>query len=120
AKKEPMSQRISSLAKAASVLLVVGVLLVVALSAGCAKDTPDALVASAKEYLAKNDPKAAIIELRNAVQKKPDFGEARFLLGKTLLDGGDVLTAERELRKAMELDYAPDQVIPQLARALLT
>ena len=61
-----------------------GVLVVAALMAGCAKDSPDVSLASAKGYLAKNEPTAAVIELRNALQQDPDVGEARFLLGKTL------------------------------------
>ena len=50
---------------------------------GCADD-PEALVASAKALLAKNDNSAAIIQLKNALQKDPDIAEARFLLGKAL------------------------------------
>ena len=53
-------------------------------------DNPDALLSSAKDYLAKNDRKAAVIQLKNALEKRPDFAEARFLLGQTLLGAGDI------------------------------
>lgn len=86
--------------------------------AGCG-DSPDAMLASAKEYLAKNDHAAATIQLKNVLAKNPDSAEARFLLGKSLLESGDVVTAEVELRKALELKHPADQVIPLLARALL-
>lgn len=86
---------------------------------GCAPDKPEALVASAKEYLARNDRNAAVIQLKNALQKNPDLAEARFLLGKTLLENGDVAAAEKELSKANELRYPFDLLAPVLARAVL-
>jgi putative PEP-CTERM system TPR-repeat lipoprotein len=87
--------------------------------AGCSGKTPDALVVSAKDYLAKKDVDAAIIELKNALQKNPDLPEARFLLGKALLETEDPRSAAIELRKAHELNYSPDLVVPLMARALL-
>src|SRR5512135_212672 len=93
--------------------------LALALLAACGFDKPEALLASAKDYLAKNDRKAAVIQLKDALQKSPDLAEARFLLGRALLDSGDVRAAEIELRKAMELKYPVDQVAPPLARTLL-
>ena len=85
----------------------------------CGGDQPEKLVESAKGYLAKNDPNAAVIQLKNALQKNPEFAEARFLLGKTALTTGDIPTAEKELRRAYELKYAPDQVVPLLASAVV-
>ena len=98
-----------------AMVLVVALLLLT----GCGRDTPEALVSSAKEYLAKSDRNAAVIQLKNALQKNPDLAEARFLLGKASLDAGDVAAAEKELRKARELGYPGDQVDPLLARALV-
>jgi cellulose synthase operon protein C len=96
------------------------VALACALVVGCsAGQNPDKLVASAKEYLQKNDPKAAIIQLKNALQQKPEMGEARFLLGKAMLDGGDAPSASIELRKALDLKYSAEEVVPVLARALV-
>lgn len=94
-------------------------LLAALLLAGCGGEKPEAMLASAKDYLAKNDHKAAVIQLKNALQKKPELAEARFLLGKALLEGGDAKGAEIELRKAQELNYPADQVTPLLARAML-
>jgi putative PEP-CTERM system TPR-repeat lipoprotein len=84
----------------------------------CGGNDPEKLVASAKAYLAKDDPKAAIIELKTALQKAPESGEARFLLGKALLASGDVAGAALELRKALDLRYDENEVAPELARAL--
>ncbi|NWG31220.1 MAG: PEP-CTERM system TPR-repeat protein PrsT [Rhodocyclaceae bacterium] len=89
-----------------------------ALAAGCG-DSPDKLLASAKDYLAKNDQAAATIQLKNVLAKNPDSAEARFLLGKALLESGDAAAAEVELRKALDSKYPADQVVPLLARALL-
>lgn len=94
-------------------------LLAALLLVGCGGEKPEAMLASAKQYLAKNDPKAATIQLKNALQQKPDLAEARFLLGKALLEAGDATGAEVELRKAQGYKYPADEVTPLLARSLL-
>ena len=45
-----------------------------ALAAGCADESPEKRSPSAKEYLQKNDTKAAMIQIKNALQKNPDLG----------------------------------------------
>ncbi|MES2878604.1 MAG: XrtA/PEP-CTERM system TPR-repeat protein PrsT [Pseudomonadota bacterium] len=82
-------------------------------------EKPEVMIISAKDYLVKSDNKAAVIQIKNALQSNPNLPEARFLLGTTLLDMGDPVGAETELRKALELKYAPDVVVPPLAIALL-
>jgi putative PEP-CTERM system TPR-repeat lipoprotein len=89
------------------------------LLASCGGDNPEKLVASAKDYLAKKELQSAAIQLRNALQKAPKNAEARFLYGTTLLDAGDPVSAEKELRRALEYGYSPDAAYPPLARALL-
>ncbi|MFZ4535511.1 XrtA/PEP-CTERM system TPR-repeat protein PrsT [Propionivibrio sp.] len=97
----------------------VSALLATLILAGCAGETPESMLVSAKDYLAKNDNKAAVIQLKNTLQNNPNLGEARFLLGKALLDSGDPTLALVELRKADELKYSTDQVTPLLARTQL-
>jgi putative PEP-CTERM system TPR-repeat lipoprotein len=92
--------------------------IVAALLAGCA-DKPESLLTSAKEHLAKKERDAAIIQLRGALQKNPDMAEARFLLGQSLIETSDLLGAEKELRRAADLKYPPDMVVPALARVLV-
>lgn len=89
-----------------------------ALLSGCG-EKPESLIASAKEFQAKNDHAAAAIQLRNALQQDPNVAEARYLLAVSLQLTNDNATAEKELRKAMELGYPDDVVIPKLARLLL-
>lgn len=97
----------------------------VALSALCALlltacgEKPEAMIASAKDYIAKNDRPAATIQLKNALQKDANLGEARYLLGKIYLEQGDYPGAEKELTRAFEAGYAPDQVVPLLAQTLV-
>ncbi len=98
---------------------VLAISLAVASLAGCGRESPDALLASAHKYLAANDNKAAVIQLKNALQQNPDLPEARFLLGKALLDENNPVGAAIEFGKASDLKYAPDQVAPAMARALL-
>lgn len=93
-------------------------LLVALLLAACS-EKPEAMIISAKGYLAKNDSKAAVIQIKNALQSDPNFPEARFLLGSTLLDNGDPVGAETELRKALDLKHPKDAVVPPLAKAML-
>ncbi len=99
--------------------LLVSAVLAASLIAGCADDSPEKHIASAKEYLQKNDSKAAVIQIKNALQQNPDLPEARYLLGSTLLQQGDVVAAEVELRKALAAKHPGNVVIPDLARAML-
>lgn len=89
------------------------------LLSGCGS-SPEEMVQSARGFLEKNDPKAASIQLKNALQENPGIGEARFLLGRIHLDQGDIPSALKELRRASDLGYAPDQVVPLLARAMVS
>lgn len=112
-----MSTRKTKLA--ASAVMVSGVLLLGGL-AGCSQnDSPEQLIADATQYRQKGDNKAAVIQLKNALQKKPDDANARFLLGSIYNDSGDALSAEKEIRRAMELGMAKTQTAPQLAKSLM-
>jgi putative PEP-CTERM system TPR-repeat lipoprotein len=93
--------------------------LVLAAVAACGSPDPSKSLAAAKSHLANNDVQAAVIELKNALQAKPDLPEARFLLGKTLLEREDPVGAAVELQKAADLRVPADDVVPLLARALL-
>jgi putative PEP-CTERM system TPR-repeat lipoprotein len=62
---------------------------------------------------------AALIQLKNAVQADPDSGAARFELGNVEIRLGDFLSAEKELRAALERNYDRDKVEVTLAETLL-
>jgi putative PEP-CTERM system TPR-repeat lipoprotein len=87
--------------------------------AGCGSEDAASYVQSAKAYIAKADYKSAVIEIKNALQKDPNNAEARLLLGEALLDSGDPVGAETELRKALDAGMSRDRAWPPLARALV-
>ena len=91
----------------------------IALLVACGGDTSSSYIASARKHLAKKEYSAAVIELKNALKREPDSGEARYLLAASLLDTGQAVDAATEARKALDLKYPPDQALPVLARALL-
>jgi len=85
-------------------------LLATLLLLGCGGEKPETMLNSAKTFLEKNEHKTAAIQLKNALQKDPQLAEARFLLAKALLEGGDPTGAEVELRKAQGGNYPAEQV----------
>src|SRR5688572_15734004 len=97
---------------------LIALALAAALSA-CAADDPASLMASAKQYMAKRDFNASVIQLKNVLQKAPKNGEARYLLGLALLEQSDAVSAQIELDKAVELGYTSDELQIALARAAL-
>lgn len=100
--------------------VVTGVLVLGAGVTGCGKtETTASLLADAKQYQAKGDNKAALIQLKNAVAKSPEDGEARLALGTFYIDNGDAVSAEKELQKARGLKVDDKRVLPLLGRALL-
>ncbi len=94
-------------------------LCVVLLISACGLTEPGAFIASAQSYLAKSEYPAAIIELENALNQAPDNAQARYLLAKALLDSGAAVPAETEARKAIELKYPLDEVMPVLVWSLV-
>jgi putative PEP-CTERM system TPR-repeat lipoprotein len=96
--------------------------LVIALAmslSACTGENTAELLGSAKAFLAKDDPKSAIIQLKSALQSAPESAEGRFLLGRALLATGDASGAIVELTKALQLKHPDSEVVPELARALM-
>lgn len=110
---------ISSIGGAKNRWHAASLLLVGAALAGCYEKTPEQYLAAAKADLAKKDPAAAVIQLKNALQENPSLAEARLLLGEALLQGGDWQGALTELTKAKELGLKDDRLPPLVAQALL-
>jgi cellulose synthase operon protein C len=104
-----MIQRSLSAAALAAALLVTA----------CGGPSEADMLKTAREYVDKQDHRAAVIQLKSLLQRNSQLPEARYLLGRSLLDQGDVAGALVELRKAADLKYDPARVIPPLAQAML-
>jgi len=79
----------------------------------------DARVQKAQQQIAANDYRAAVIELKNALQDEPDHRQARLLLAQASLQLGDVSEAEKELRRAVELGTPAEEAADLMARVRL-
>ncbi len=89
-------------------------------SCSCAQQKSDLdHVQQAKQFQERNQWRAAIIELKNALQKNPQNLEARQLLGMIYLDVGEGEQAEKELRRAAEAGSSKGQFSAFIARAML-
>ncbi|MEJ2532680.1 MAG: PEP-CTERM system TPR-repeat protein PrsT [Halioglobus sp.] len=89
------------------------------LSACGGSESSEHYIEQARQHLEASSDKAAAIELKNALRVDPDAAEARWLLGRLYLDTGEMLSADKELRRAQALGWPADDVRPALARALL-
>ncbi|MBT9612382.1 MAG: PEP-CTERM system TPR-repeat protein PrsT [Burkholderiales bacterium] len=76
-------------------------------------------VQRAKDFQAKGESKAAVIELKNALNKNGSNAEARWLLGEAYLDFEEGAQAEKELKRAGDLGINADTLMIPLGRAYL-
>lgn len=86
---------------------------------GCGGEDAHALVEQAKSAQSKGDLKAAVIQLKSAIQADEKNSEARLLLGKLYLARGEYVPAEKELSRARGLGQKPETINPLLAQALM-
>ena len=94
-------------------------LLAVAALAACSP-SDDKVVSSARERIQKQDYDGARVQLKGLLQKKPKLAEARYLLGRVMAANGDPAGAEAEFRRALDLGYPGEDVVPPLAGVMLS
>lgn len=82
---------------------------------GCTKKTSEEYIALAETKIQQNDIPTAIIELKNAISANPQDPKSRFMLGSLYAQRGSSAAAEKELLRASELGYEPNEVLPILA-----
>lgn len=83
----------------------------------CGKQTSDEYIQEAKQYTAENNPAAAIVALKNAVQVEPKSAQARFELGLLYIQQKQFENAEKEFNRALEYGFEPSRVLPLLTEA---
>lgn len=87
---------------------------------GCERaNDPAALIAEARQYRQTGDINAALIQLKNALQKDPDNRDARRLLGEVYIDQADAVSAEKELRRALALGGPSSELLNLLGKSML-
>lgn len=73
----------------------------------------------ARREAAKGNYSAAVVRLKNVVQQRPDDPDLRMMLGKVELQLGDPVAAEKEFRRARELNPATPESHLYLVRSLV-
>jgi putative PEP-CTERM system TPR-repeat lipoprotein len=86
---------------------------------GCGQRSEHEMLESARSFIAQRDNAAATVELKTLLQVNPASGDARFLLGKLLLDSGDPAGAAAELQRARDAGFPAHQLVPSMAAAML-
>jgi len=90
------------------------------MQSGCSRFySADKFVQEAQKYEKKGDDNAALIQLKNALQKDPNHLQARIMLGELYLQLDDGFSAENEFRKAISSGTPKNKLVMQLARAML-
>lgn len=100
-------------------LALLTTVLLVALSACKKAEDPAVLMAQGQKYQQAGDNVAALIQFKNAVAAAPKNGEARLALGGAYNRLGDPLSAEKEVRKAMDMGMPVERTLPELLMAQL-
>ncbi len=104
----------------AQIKAVLLALIVVVAVGGCERfQSVQTQIEKANQALEKKDTAAAVIHLKNALQKEPDNARARYVLGKTYLTRGEPQNAEKELQRALSLKFDANLVLPLLAKSML-
>jgi putative PEP-CTERM system TPR-repeat lipoprotein len=113
--KEKTKSRRRSNSLYAGIVLTTTILL-----CSCAGDLSEAeLFERAETSYENGDLASSIIDLKNALKSNPQNSDARVMLGRIYLESGNSPSAEKELRRAIELGFPVDPILVPLAQALL-
>ncbi len=115
----PLSRLLRATSLASGLILGAGSIPAVPGPAMAETAQADGLLADAEAQIQNGQPRAAMIQLRNALQADPQNWRARRLLGELYLSGGRAAEAEKELRRAFQGQAEPATGL-LLAQALLS
>ncbi|NDU86003.1 MAG: PEP-CTERM system TPR-repeat protein PrsT [Ferrovum sp.] len=105
--------------KKKQVTVAVAILFGVGLT-GCGnRQSPQDLFKEAQKDHASGKDSAAVIQLKNALQKDPGYGDARYLLGQIYEKTGNLAAAEDELRQAKQSGVKDNQLMGDLVKVYL-
>lgn len=99
--------------------LLLALVLGASLLTACGGEDSATLVKNAKTRLAAGEYKAAMIQLKNAIEQDEKNADARLELGKLYLAQLDLASAEKEFRRARDAGIAASTANPLIARTLL-
>jgi len=96
--------------------VVIMTMLLLAGLAGCKGHTKESLNTDGENLLKQGNYNGAIVHFKNALEKDPNFVEARFNLGLAYVETGKLEQAEREFQKVQLQNPRDGRVNFQLAR----
>lgn len=100
-------------------LLPISVLLILAACDFGASKNAEEHMALAREFIANEDFKSGMLELKNALQLESNLPEARWLLGTIYLRQGNGTAAYKEISQAQTLGYNNPEMNNLLLQSML-
>jgi putative PEP-CTERM system TPR-repeat lipoprotein len=82
--------------------------------ASCDSSTPGATLDAVRQRIAQGDYPGAVIDLKSEIERDPENGELRFLLGSVLRKQADLAGAEIELDRARSLGFEQRKTLAEL------
>lgn len=89
------------------------------MASACGSKTAEEHFADAELNISNFEERVALIELKNAVQKNPQYAAARSLLGQLHFQLGDMTSALKELERALDLGLDDDATRLHILKAKL-
>ena len=78
---------------------IINLLFIILITSCSAPKDTDELLSEAQSFILNEDPRSAIIVLKNIIKTEPQNGKARYILGEAYLLLGDTSSSMKELNK---------------------